>query len=641
MSTSTPKMTNVEKEVAEEYASSLSDLTVNSKPLINMLTMLAHENITYAPVIVQTVERHLQQVPAERKLPVLYLIDSIVKNVGDTYTTLFTQNIVSTFCSVFEKVDEKTRANMFKLRQTWNEVFPAKKLYAVDVRVNSIDPAWPITAVPPTIHVNPKFFRQQQPTTTAAQTTTTTATTVTTTPSVSTVTATVTDDSQTINEAKMREQLLKKQKELLELQQKKLELELLQTKARLEEQQKQLDRQLRPENVPVRAFKIFILYISAVIAITLELIWDVYGVLTSKPAQSSSNREIYHYVVKALVEVKMTKDSNIWSTFKIRWISIKFTFKRLKFFSGFLNIYVMNNSKSSIEKRSTTFLNITNKKRGLHRSTEKGLSVPKKEKSEKKQQDEEMQEPDTVFEAVKLETTKPKPQITINLGCVNKDSPPPKISDLKEENIPNKDKDSESSSKNSSPSKVENLKKKSSPVGSSRSSSSLVPASTSSSSAVDRKKGLGKTINESLNMGGNSSNYSIKRERGKSPSSGEKRHNREHIASTKFNMFVESEGESPSPPPPPVISENKKREESSSTKSSAFKDVKVSTKSRNYVRRNRRSKSRSPDITPVVATGDVDLRVCGPPEKHPRLNVFQPDTKVSTATPEEDIKINI
>ena len=55
-------MTNAEKEVAEEYASSLSDLTVNSKPLINMLTMLAHENITYAPVIVQTVERHLQQV---------------------------------------------------------------------------------------------------------------------------------------------------------------------------------------------------------------------------------------------------------------------------------------------------------------------------------------------------------------------------------------------------------------------------------------------------------------------------------------------------------------------------------------------------------------------------------------------------
>ncbi len=32
------------------------------------------------------------------------MIDSIVKNVGQDYPNLFTQNIVSTFCGVFEKV---------------------------------------------------------------------------------------------------------------------------------------------------------------------------------------------------------------------------------------------------------------------------------------------------------------------------------------------------------------------------------------------------------------------------------------------------------------------------------------------------------------------------------------------------------
>lgn len=49
---------------------------------------------------------------------------------------------------------------MFKLRQTWNDVFAAKKLYTLDIRVQCIDPAWPITAPAPTpsIHVNPKFF---------------------------------------------------------------------------------------------------------------------------------------------------------------------------------------------------------------------------------------------------------------------------------------------------------------------------------------------------------------------------------------------------------------------------------------------------------------------------------------------------
>lgn len=50
------------KEVGEEYLSSLADLNVNSKPLINMLTILAEENIQHAPVIVQAIEQHLAKV---------------------------------------------------------------------------------------------------------------------------------------------------------------------------------------------------------------------------------------------------------------------------------------------------------------------------------------------------------------------------------------------------------------------------------------------------------------------------------------------------------------------------------------------------------------------------------------------------
>jgi pre-mRNA cleavage complex 2 protein Pcf11 len=55
-------MSKIAEEVAEEYASSLSELTVNSKRLINLLTMLADENIMHAPIIVQAVEKHLQKV---------------------------------------------------------------------------------------------------------------------------------------------------------------------------------------------------------------------------------------------------------------------------------------------------------------------------------------------------------------------------------------------------------------------------------------------------------------------------------------------------------------------------------------------------------------------------------------------------
>lgn len=62
-------------------------------------------------------------------------------------------------------MDENTRKSLFKLRSTWDEIFPLKKLYALDVRVNSLDPAWPIKPLPPnvntsSIHVNPKFLNK-------------------------------------------------------------------------------------------------------------------------------------------------------------------------------------------------------------------------------------------------------------------------------------------------------------------------------------------------------------------------------------------------------------------------------------------------------------------------------------------------
>lgn len=56
MSTSTPD------EIKAEYASSLADLKFNSKPLINVLTMLAEENAPNAEVIVEAIETHLAKV---------------------------------------------------------------------------------------------------------------------------------------------------------------------------------------------------------------------------------------------------------------------------------------------------------------------------------------------------------------------------------------------------------------------------------------------------------------------------------------------------------------------------------------------------------------------------------------------------
>lgn len=156
----------MENDVVEEYKSSLSDLNCNSKPMINALTIIAEENIKFAPQVVQVIENHINSAAPDLKLPVLYLIDSIMKNVGRDYLSLFSERIVSIFSSVFEKVDEKTRFLLYKLRQTWTEIMPNNKLYAIDYNVRRMDPAWPITSQPPvnkstkgtTIHINPKFL---------------------------------------------------------------------------------------------------------------------------------------------------------------------------------------------------------------------------------------------------------------------------------------------------------------------------------------------------------------------------------------------------------------------------------------------------------------------------------------------------
>nr|XP_042125119.1 pre-mRNA cleavage complex 2 protein Pcf11-like [Peromyscus maniculatus bairdii] len=129
------------EDICHDYQSSLEDLTFNSKPHINMLTIVAEENLPFAKEIVSVIEAQTAKAPSSEKLPLMYLMDSIVKNIGKEYVTAFTKNLVATFTCVFEKVDGNTRKRLFELRSTWDKIFPLKKLYALDVRVNSIDPA--------------------------------------------------------------------------------------------------------------------------------------------------------------------------------------------------------------------------------------------------------------------------------------------------------------------------------------------------------------------------------------------------------------------------------------------------------------------------------------------------------------------
>lgn len=91
------------------------------------------------------------------------MLDSIVKNLRSSpYVQLFEIRLPVLFANAFNKVDERTRSSMFKLRQTWPPFFTNLCLYNLDQRTHDIDPAWPITAKVPD---PPPFVQNMQPVT--------------------------------------------------------------------------------------------------------------------------------------------------------------------------------------------------------------------------------------------------------------------------------------------------------------------------------------------------------------------------------------------------------------------------------------------------------------------------------------------
>ena len=49
--------------------------------------------------------------PAKHKLPICFLVDSIVKNITDPYAELFESGLVRWFCSAYDVVDEKSKVS--------------------------------------------------------------------------------------------------------------------------------------------------------------------------------------------------------------------------------------------------------------------------------------------------------------------------------------------------------------------------------------------------------------------------------------------------------------------------------------------------------------------------------------------------
>lgn len=126
--------------MVDDWRAAVEDLKDNVRHEIITLTNLARELTSIAFPIAEILEQHIKKAPPQRKLPAIYLLDSIVKNVGTPYTLFFGKNLYQSFMDVYASVDQRTRHKLEEMLQTWKEPVPG-----------SIDttPVFPIDVVKP------------------------------------------------------------------------------------------------------------------------------------------------------------------------------------------------------------------------------------------------------------------------------------------------------------------------------------------------------------------------------------------------------------------------------------------------------------------------------------------------------------
>lgn len=117
----------MEQEVYVDFLDCLDDLSVNSRPIIKTLTEIAQENAPFAKSVTNALADHILRTAPAKKLPALYLLDSIAKNVGEVYVPLITPRIFELFTTSFAASPEPIKVKLSDMFKTWTAPSPQRQ----------------------------------------------------------------------------------------------------------------------------------------------------------------------------------------------------------------------------------------------------------------------------------------------------------------------------------------------------------------------------------------------------------------------------------------------------------------------------------------------------------------------------------